>query len=197
MWLQEIDVRLFKALNSFIGTWPWFDKLIKLTVNDYTIPVMLTSFLVALWFLGRTHSERYRYHKAVTIAAAGIGLANLIIFAAILPFFTRERPYAIIESANLLFYKPTVASFPSVPAATVFALASGVMLAHRQLGTAALVLAAYYSFARVYAGVHFPLDAVAGAMLGLTGTGLAYLVIWALKPAYHFFYRGFRIAFLA
>jgi membrane-associated phospholipid phosphatase len=53
-----------------------------------------------------------------------------------------------------------------------FACATAIALAVPRLRWAVFALAALIAFSRVYVGVHYPLDVLAGAILGV-GLGLA------------------------
>lgn len=61
---------------------------------------------------------------------------------------------------------PTDPSFPSGHAATSFAGATMLALLVPRLAPALYVLAIGIAFSRVYVGVHYPLDVLAGAVLG-------------------------------
>jgi undecaprenyl-diphosphatase len=64
--------------------------------------------------------------------------------------------------------EPTSASFPSGHAATSFACAATLsFMLPRYAAPVLYVLAAAIAYSRVYVGVHYPLDVVAGAALGL------------------------------
>lgn len=73
-------------------------------------------------------------------------------------------------------------SFPSDTSSLTFAIATGIFLASRRLGLAALVWAAVVvAFPRAYAGLHYPSDLIGGALIGLVCTaGLAPLMLRAL-----------------
>lgn len=81
--------------------------------------------------------------------------------------FDRARPPAADPSLTALVPLPADASFPSGHAATAFAAAGVVALLHPRLRVPALGLAALVALSRVYLGVHFPSDVIAGAALGL------------------------------
>jgi undecaprenyl-diphosphatase len=61
---------------------------------------------------------------------------------------------------------PTDPSFPSGHAATSFAGATMLALLVPRLAPGFYVLAVAIAFSRVYVGVHYPLDVLAGAALG-------------------------------
>lgn len=79
----------------------------------------------------------------------------------------RERPSAHFLEPKPLVHVPDDPSFPSGHAATSFACAALLAWAAPRLAAPLLLLATAIAFSRVYVGVHYPLDAVAGAALGL------------------------------
>jgi undecaprenyl-diphosphatase len=88
----------------------------------------------------------------------------------------RRRPEDGIAGVDALVSTPSTAAFPSGHAATSFAAAVVLSLALPTLAPAFLVLAAAVSFSRLYVGVHFPLDVLAGAALG-AGVATALLLL--------------------
>jgi len=89
----------------------------------------------------------------------------------------RQRPGLAYPDPTPLVYLPHTASFPSGHAASSFACAATIarFAPRRAIAVALYVLAALISYSRVYVGVHYPLDVIAGAILGL-------LVARALRP---------------
>ncbi|MFL5967387.1 MAG: phosphatase PAP2 family protein [Gaiellaceae bacterium] len=81
--------------------------------------------------------------------------------------FGVERPSTRYAEPKPLVHPPHDPSFPSGHAATSFAAATVLSVAIPQLAPVWLVLAAAVAFSRVYVGVHYPLDIVAGAVLGV------------------------------
>jgi membrane-associated phospholipid phosphatase len=69
-------------------------------------------------------------------------------------------------------------SFPSNHATTAVACAVTLTIIWRQVAKFVLPLAALMAFSRVFVGVHYPHDVVAGAMLG---TAVAVLVMFAIR----------------
>jgi len=91
----------------------------------------------------------------------------------------RDRPPVVYARSKALVPVPHDASFPSGHAATSFAAATVLAFAFPRLAPALFVLAAAVAFSRVYVGVHYPLDIVGGAALGV-------LVALALRALLHF-----------
>ena len=102
-----------------------------------------------------------------------VGLAATVSFfvastlnALIKGVVDRSRPPAAIDLQALIGV-PGSSSFPSGHAMTAFAAAGAIAVLAPRLRVPALGLAALVAFSRVYLGVHFWLDILAGAALGL------------------------------
>ena len=108
---------------------------------------------------------------AMTIAAA-FGL-SAVASAVIKELVDRRRPD--LDPAIAL---PSSDAFPSGHATTAFGAAVATAILVPRLRVPALVLATLVALSRVYLGVHFQLDVLAGALLG-TAVGAAV----ALPPA--------------
>jgi undecaprenyl-diphosphatase len=115
------------------------------------------------------------------VTAATVWTADLL--AQVLKgVFDRERPFEVVPAADPLWEWTVSSSMPSGHAAT--SAAGAVILAYL-LGRWGLwlgLLAVGIGFSRIYVGVHYPLDVVAGAALGLAVGLAAAALVRRLRP---------------
>ena len=79
----------------------------------------------------------------------------------------RDRPPLVYPEPKALVAVPDTGAFPSGHASSAFACATVLAWASPRLRVPALVLAAAIAWSRVYVGVHWPLDVLGGAVLGV------------------------------
>ena len=164
-------------------------------VSDYLVPVMMSLALLGLWFTGVKADTRERYQRGVMTAIIGLGLANLAV--EIINYFVfRPRPFETLE-IYLLFYQPSDSSFPSNPGAVAFAIATGLWLWDRKVGTVLLVVATIYGISRIYAGVFYPLDVLGGAAIGVGASLLTRALLRWSEPLPTLALRLARAIYLA
>ena len=99
-----------------------------------------------------------------------VGAAILIaesVTGALKQWVERDRPPVADPEPETLVDLPATFSFPSGHAAVSFACATVLALAVPRLRWPLYGLAALIAFSRVYVGVHFPFDVLAGAAIGV------------------------------
>ncbi len=103
--------------------------------------------------------------------AAGVGLS-----LGLREWIGRRRPPLVYPRPKPLVHVPHSGSFPSGHATVAFACAVVLAWAAPRIAAPAFLLAAAIAWSRVYVGVHWPLDVLGGAALGLAvGAVLVFL----------------------
>ncbi len=171
-----IDENIFLWINGLAGNIAAIDWFFKGIANDYLIIVGSCMVLLALWVWSIDADQRDKNQKAVICASISLGLAQGFV-STLNAFCFRPRPFTELP-ANLLFYQPTDSSFPSNSVAVIFAIAFAIFLANKKVGGFLLLFACLHAFSRVYVGVHYPFDVLAGAAGGML---IAFIVTWVIK----------------
>jgi undecaprenyl-diphosphatase len=116
---------------------------------------------------------RSRWPAVVHVLLA-VGLAFLITDYVAKPFFNRARPFETYVESRVYGVKPTSRSFPSGHAAGAIAGAYALTRLAPEARAIFWIFAALIACSRVYLGVHYPGDVLAGGLLGL---GVAMFVV--------------------
>ena len=195
--MAHADEIVFLWVNGWGRKFPPFDRAMEWVVSDYLVPVGVALFLIAMWFAGVDKVVRQRHQIGVMVALSSMALASWAVFI-MNKVYDRPRPFeADGLDVNLLFYRPTDPSFPSNSAATTFAIAAAVWGVNRPAGLALFAVAGLYGFSRVYAGVHYPLDIVGGALIGVLFAFLVSRLRRLLEPLPTMVIRAARVLCLA
>lgn len=102
----------------------------------------------------------------VAVDVAGGGMVAWGVSQGLKPLVRRPRPYQV-EKAERLVAEPTGSSWPSGHPAVAAAVATVLAPRLRRRGRASgLLLAVFVGASRVYVGVHYPTDVVAGLGIG-------------------------------
>ncbi len=117
--------------------------------------------------------KRTRRAGVAGLLALGVGfvLTNLTIK----PLAGRVRPWLTVKGLTALVAEGDPNSFPSGHTCAAFAAALG-WRPHlpRRWGNTALACAVLMGFSRLYVGVHFPTDVLAGALVGAASAWVVY-----------------------
>lgn len=163
------------TLAQWIATHRWGplnDPMIWLGDVDRVgaIWILLAIVVGALRRLGWLRTLGLALLTAITVFladSASFGLKDLV---------HRTRPFEAHPAIHPL-YTVHSSSFPAGHAATAFAGATLLSYFAPRASAAFLALAAVISFSRVYVGVHYPGDVLAGAAVGALVAGAAIAIL--------------------
>jgi len=158
---MKIDVYLFNLINQYAGRWEFLDQLAIFFAAYFEYVLLAILFVVLV--------GNFIKHKQMVInAVVAAVFVRLTIVEIIRQIHFRARPF-VANDVNLLLlgYDPHEASFPSAHAAFYFTLSTIVYGYNKKVGILFYVGSTFIVIARVFAGVHWPLDIIAGALLGV------------------------------
>ncbi|MDP7673551.1 MAG: phosphatase PAP2 family protein [Dehalococcoidia bacterium] len=180
--MNSMDASLLIWLNGLSGNIKSFDDLMRLIASDYLMPLVFSLSMFGLWFSGKTSSQRMTYQLTALMGIGALSISNAVVWL-INSFWDRPRPFLDHpDELNLLFYSPTDPSFPANPVAIGFAVAMAAWTVNRKFGLWLFAAASLYGFSRVYVGVFYPTDIVAGALVGIAVYGFTSYLRRVLEP---------------
>ena len=134
-------------------------------------------FVFCLWQIVRARSPGSRILGTMGIIVVSVTfvLQEVVLKTLI---FRRVRPFITFPDASFFTILPGGFSFPSGHTADAFALATffALVLRKRRLTILFYTVSSIIAFGRVYLGVHYPLDVLAGALVGMAIGALVFEV---------------------
>ncbi len=114
------------------------------------------------------------------MAGMALVFSVLINNVMIKPNVGRIRPYEVVDGLKLLIEKQHDPSFPSGHSGASLAAAVVYLVkGPKKIGIPAIILALLIAFSRLYVGVHYPTDVIAGIITG-TCCAIISIMIWSI-----------------
>ena len=186
--MNHIDLSILEFLNNFSRTQWLLDIIVNfISTNDFLKGGILVALIWSIWFrpnqlMGRENQTRIITNLFACISAIAIAR----VFAITLPF--RQRP---IHNEEIDFILPVGSnvqilsdwsSLPSDHSVLFFTLAFGIYFISKRAGIFALIYTSVFiALPRVYLGLHYPSDILAGVILGLAVALLADKSQWMMN----------------
>ncbi len=161
--LAGLDRSWFLLLNGRL-THPILDSAMPFITNQENwYPVLIGLWIALLIWGGR------QGRIAALLLIIAVALADQIASSVVKPLVGRIRPCNALPpgQTRLLVDGSKAFSFPSAHAANSFAMATVLSWRLPKVAPIAFVFAALVAYSRIYVGVHYPFDVIAGALLGL------------------------------
>jgi undecaprenyl-diphosphatase len=168
--------RIQDLINGLAGQSGIADHVMIFAAKDLILVAAVV--LVALWFWPGSLSRRAANQRLV-LAAAVSALVALAVGALIGHLHPEARPFVTDRTTHQLIGHAPDNGLPSDHALAGFAIGGTVVWWRRLVGGVLLAAALVVGFARVYVGIHWPGDILAGAAVGLAvGTLAAWTMPW-------------------
>jgi undecaprenyl-diphosphatase len=169
---------LFYFINRGLDN-SFFDFLLP-AITDFGSFIAMGIICVLLYIFGGENTR-----KVALLGLAALLLANVAVY--LLKIIVAEpRPFNVLPNVDLLVSESEIYSFPSGHSASSFAVMIVIGLKYRlhikgktyRLLYPLLAFASLIAFSRVYIGVHYPLDVVFGAIVGILSALVVIYIGW-------------------
>lgn len=154
-------------------------------------PEIWALIFIIMWLWPPWRQDNRRRAVVYATVAGIFALAVSMTLSHVLPY--RPRPFVLEPHVvHKLIPHPPDTSFPSDHAAGSFAFAVGMFYASRSAGWWSVLLALVVSVARVFVGVHWPTDVLAGDLIGLITGAITMAARRYLEGLVQILFRIFR-----
>jgi membrane-associated phospholipid phosphatase len=204
--IRHADIAIYYFLSRFAGNWMLDRLMSQADLNHLFKGGVYLAALWCLWF--RPSQDLAKRRTAIVSVLAGMALALIVARSVALMAPFRLRPVfdpAVVHARYSVPWTPDMenwSAFPSDHAACFFALAFGLGYIVRRLAVPALLYTlGFVCLPRLYLGLHYASDMVAGAAIGVVVTWLCLRSRWleglivrrvlpTAKAKPHWFYAG-------
>ncbi len=162
---KETYIKLMDSIRKRKG-------LVKLIRILYTaLPLGMVVVYPVIILLNGLRGLDHRFILSIVVPAVtlvGVGVMRKLI--------NKKRPYERFEVCSLIKKDKKGQSFPSNHSACGFVIAMAGFTVNIWLGVALLLVAFIIALTRIFAGVHFIIDVIAGTIIGIMA-GLVFMFI--------------------
>jgi undecaprenyl-diphosphatase len=159
-WIQSNDLKIFHFLNQRTNI-VIFDKFMNtITHTGGATFTILTTVLLILF--GDSTWKMIGMQALLSLAISHIPAAIAK------KTYPRKRPYQVIEGTNLCRRPLRDHSFPSGHTTAIFSVVTPIVVTFPAISIVLITLALIVGISRIYLGLHYPTDVLAGIVLGTT-----------------------------
>ncbi|MFA6190541.1 MAG: phosphatase PAP2 family protein [Candidatus Staskawiczbacteria bacterium] len=158
---------VFKNINGFAGKYEKLDKF-AIFCAVHLLPTMLAFLLLVA---AVKHNFQMFLYPTLT------GLFSAFVVSKIIYIFYKEKRPARLKDTKLLIPIPKNPSFPSRHASLVFGLSFCLFFYNEFLAIIFLLCSCLVAMARVFCGVHWFRDVLAGMIIGFGSAILMYALL--------------------
>ncbi|MED1863741.1 undecaprenyl-diphosphatase [Fictibacillus nanhaiensis] len=171
--ILETDYKWFMLINKIVSSYPLIDNFMIFFAEYVQYAFVL--LLIMLWWRNKK-TDRIIVFQALVAFSLSYSINRLIE-----QFLYRERPFITHDIVQLVEHAAN-SSFPSDHASAAISIAVTLMLVTFRYRYIWCFFAILITFSRVWVGVHYPFDVIAGALNGILIALITHFLLIRKKP---------------
>ncbi|PEY43412.1 undecaprenyl-diphosphatase [Bacillus cereus] len=177
MSFSQFNIDAFRWINDLGKQYSSLNP-IMVFVAEYMLYALVLGVLI-YWF---TRNNKNR----MMIIQGGLAFIVAEIIGKIVgQFYSHHQPFAVLPNVNQLVEHEIDNSFPSDHTILFFSICVSILLVRKKEGWLWLMLAFCVAISRIWVGVHYPIDVVTGALVGI----ISALFVYWIAPKLSFIKR--------
>ena len=168
-WLQQHETRMFCFVNQRIQNFFLDHIFSKITHLGGATATIVISLCFALFGQGALRTAGIQALIALTISHIPVAIIK--------KKYPRLRPYLVLPQTIICKNPLTDHSFPSGHTTAIFSIIIPFIAAVPLLGLLLIPIALLVGLSRIYLGLHYPSDCLAGCLIG-TAAALMTVTFW-------------------
>ncbi|MEH7012924.1 phosphatase PAP2 family protein [Neobacillus niacini] len=165
----HFECRVFQEINSHFDK--KFINLFFRTITQIGGALFISITTLLLMILSTSQTR-----LAAISSAAALALSHIPV-QVVKKLFPRKRPYLLFETTKILPNPLKDHSFPSGHTTAVFSVIVPFVILNPILATVLIPLGLCVGISRIYLGLHYPSDVIAGGILGSCFGSLCYYFV--------------------
>lgn len=152
------ECKLFYSINRYFDQ-KWLNTYFRSITHVGGATFSITSVMLAIWLL------RDEWRDTAIASAIALALSHIPV-TMMKKIYPRKRPYISLHKTKVTKNPLTDHSFPSGHTTAIFSVIVPFLLYAPALAVCLLPIAVSVAVSRIYLGLHYPSDVLAGCMLG-------------------------------
>lgn len=151
----------------------------NIRITGMLIPLMdrLITLLTALAYAGFLYIL-FRTKNPLLVRCAVIPAAGFVACTMVRNMLNWKRPYEVYDFEPIIHKETFGKSFPSRHVCSIFLIAMAFFQYDVSMGMVMALMGVMLAILRVFGGVHFPRDVIAGALFGWIFSCIGYYIFW-------------------